>query len=127
MDRTTAIDTPKEHEQAIDVIGRIMALQTPDDADLAMLETLAIRVARYEETMFPLGQPTVLEAIRFRMDQMDLNQAGLAELIGFPKSRISDLLSGRPPLSLEMIRAVHEKLGIPTDILIGKSKAANAS
>jgi HTH-type transcriptional regulator/antitoxin HigA len=91
------------------------------------LETLAILVARYEEAEVPLEQPTALEAIQFRMDQMDLNQTGLAELIGFPKQRISDLLNGRRTPSLEMIRALHEKLGIPAYILIGKSKAASAS
>jgi len=124
MERVTikAIHTPEEHEQAIGIITDIMAADAPNDADLAMLETLAILVARYEETTFPLDQPTALEAIRFRMDQMDLNQTSLAALIRFPKSRISDLLNGRRQPSLEMIRALHDKLGIPADILIGRSK-----
>lgn len=61
-----------------------------------------------------------MQAIRFRMDQVDLNQTTLAELIGYPKSRISDLLNGNRPPSLEMIRALHEKLGVASDILIGR-------
>lgn len=122
-----AIHTAEEHAQAIGVMTAIMALDAPDDADLAMLETLAILVERYEETTFPLDRPTALDAIRFRMDQLEINQTELAELIGFPKSRISNVLNERRPPSLEMIRAMHEKLGIPADILIGRSSAAIAS
>jgi HTH-type transcriptional regulator/antitoxin HigA len=85
-----------------------------------MLETLGILVERYEESEFPLERPTALEAIRFRMDQMDLNQTELARLTGFPKSRISELLNGKRSLTIEMIRILHQKLGIPTDILIGR-------
>jgi HTH-type transcriptional regulator/antitoxin HigA len=70
---------------------------------------------------------TALEAICFRMDQMGLNQTALAALIGFPKSRISDVLAGKRTPSLEMIRALHDRLGIPADILISKAEIANAS
>ncbi len=129
MERVTirAIHTPEEHREAVDVIRRIMEIVEPDEADLAMLETLAILVERYEERTFGIEQPTAVQAIRFRMDQMDLNQTTLAALIGFPKSRISDLLNSKRPPSLEMIRALHEKLDIPSDILIGRTAGTTAS
>ena len=121
------IHDPVEHEAALATIGRIMALDMPDEAELAMLETLAILVERYEEKVFPLAQPTPLDAIRFRMDQMGLSQAQLAVLTGLPKSRISEVLNGRRGLSLEMIRIFHEKLSIPSDILISPERPPSAS
>ena len=121
------IHDPVEHEAALATIGRIMALDMPDEAELSMLETLAILVERYEEKVFPLAQPTPLDAIRFRMDQMGLSQAQLAVLTGLPKSRISEVLNGKRGLSLEMIRIFHEKLSIPSDILISPERPPSAS
>jgi HTH-type transcriptional regulator/antitoxin HigA len=122
MERVTikAIHTDDEHGDAVKTISHIMELEAQSESDLAMLETLGILVERYEESEFPLERPTALEAIRFRMDQMDLNQTELARLTGFPKSRISELLNGKRSLTIEMIRILHQKLGIPTDILIGR-------
>lgn len=121
------IHDPVEHEAALATIGRIMALDMPGEAELAMLEMLAILIERHEEKVFPLAQPTLLDAIRFRMDQMGLSQAQLAVLTGLPKSRISEILNGRRGLSLEMIRIFHEKLSIPSDILISPEPAPSAS
>lgn len=114
------IHDAEAHRSALDVIGKIMALEAPDEADLAMLETLAVLVERYEETAFPLDRPSPLDAIRFRMDQMGLSQTQLAALVGLPKSRISEVLNRKRTLSLDMIRLLHEKLRIPADILISR-------
>jgi HTH-type transcriptional regulator / antitoxin HigA len=129
MERVTIkpIHGPEEHAAALTVIGNIMALEAPDESELAMLETLAVLVERYEEKIFPLYRPTPLQAIRFRMDQMDLNQSQLSLLTGLPKSRVSEVLNGKRALSLEMIRVLHEKLGIPTDILISREPEPSAS
>lgn len=129
MERVTIrpIRGPEEHQAALDAIGHVMALDTPDDADHAMLETLAVLVERYEEKVFPLDRPSPLEAIRFRMDQMSLTQAQLAALTGLPKSRVSEILSGKRSLSLEMIRVLHEKLNIPADILISREALSASS
>ncbi|MDB5550794.1 MAG: hypothetical protein JWL86_778 [Rhizobium sp.] len=129
MERVTIrpIHGPDEHEAALAVISRIMDLDTPDEADLATLETLAILVECYEEKTFPLDRPTPLQAIRFRMDQMDLSQSQLAAVTGLPKSRVSEVLNGKRALSLEMIRVLHDKLRIPTDILISREPASAAS
>lgn len=129
MERVTIrpIHGPEEHQVALDAIDRILALHAPDDADLAMLETLAVLVERYEERVLPLDRPSALAAIRFRMDQMSLTQAQLAALTGLPKSRVSEILNGKRSLSLEMIRVLHEKLRIPADILISREAPAASS
>lgn len=121
------IHGPEEHRAALDAIGKTMSLDAVGEADLAMLETLAILVERYEEKVFALDLPSPLEAIRFRMDQMALSQSQLAALTGLPKSCISDVLNGKRTLSLEMIHVFHETLRIPADILISREVPKIAS
>jgi len=58
-----------------------------------------------------------IEAIKFRMEQMDYTQNDLAKIIGL-KSRASEILNRKRPLTLEMIRNLHEKMNIPTQVLI---------
>jgi HTH-type transcriptional regulator/antitoxin HigA len=61
--------------------------------------------------------PDPIEAIKFRMEQMGYNQNDLANIIGL-KSRASEILNKKRKLSLEMIRQLHDRLNIPTDVLI---------
>lgn len=129
MERLTIrpIHDPEAHRAALDAIDGLMALEEPDEAELAMLETLAVLVERYEERVFPLDRPSPLEAIRFRMDQLGLSRAALAARLGLPRSRISEVLNGQRSLSIEMIRLFHEKLQIPADILISREPPSASS
>jgi HTH-type transcriptional regulator/antitoxin HigA len=61
--------------------------------------------------------PDPIEAIKFRMEQMGYTQNDLAKIIGL-KSRASEILNRKRPLTLEMIRNLHEKMNIPTQVLI---------
>ena len=81
------------------------------------LEVLGILIEKYENEKFPISLPDPIEAIKFRMEQMGYNQNDLANIIGL-KSRASEILNRKRKLSLEMIRQLHEKLHIPTDVLI---------
>jgi HTH-type transcriptional regulator/antitoxin HigA len=65
----------------------------------------------------PIDLPDPIEAIKFRMEQLGCTQTDLAKVVGL-KSRASEILSGKRNLSLEMIRQLHDKLNIPTDVLI---------
>jgi HTH-type transcriptional regulator/antitoxin HigA len=78
---------------------------------------LGILIDRYENEHFPIGLPDPIEAIKFRMEQLGYNQNDLATIVGL-KSRASEILNRKRKLSLEMIRQLHEKLNIPTDVLI---------
>ena len=60
-----------------------------------------------------------IEAIKFRMTQLGMKQKDLAQYVGF-KSRVSEILSKKRKLSLEMIRNLSEYLRIPTEVLIQK-------
>lgn len=86
-----------------------------DEAD--ELEVLATLVDRYEDERFPIEAPTPVEAIRFRMEQMDLSPRALEPVLG-SRSRVSEVLSGARALSIDMIRALNRELGIPAEVLI---------
>lgn len=73
-------------------------------------------IETYEKEAFPIDLPTPVEAIKFRMDQQNLVQKDLVSFIGF-KSKVSEVLSGKRALSLNMIRKLHEGLDIPFEVL----------
>ncbi|NTW51072.1 MAG: transcriptional regulator [Chlorobiaceae bacterium] len=81
------------------------------------LEILGILIEQYEEKYFPIDLPDPVEAIKFRMDQMGLDQKDLTKMIG-SKSRTSDILNRKRPLSIGQIRILHNQLNIPADVLL---------
>ena len=81
------------------------------------LEILSILIDRYENENFPIGMPDPIEAIKFRMEQMGMKQKDLAEVVGF-KSRVSEILSKKRKLTLDMIRKLNTTLNIPTEVLV---------
>jgi len=81
------------------------------------LEILGMLVDHYENENFPVGFPDPIEAIKFRMEQLGYTQSDLANVVGL-KSRASEILSRKRKLSLEMIRQIHDRLNIPTEVLI---------
>ena len=80
-------------------------------------ELLSILIDRYENENFPIGMPDPIEAIKFRMEQMGMKQKDLAEVVGF-KSRVSEILSKKRKLTLDMIRKLNKTLHIPTEVLV---------
>jgi HTH-type transcriptional regulator/antitoxin HigA len=110
------IKTKKDYTQALE---RLEAIFDAKKGSLQgdELEVLSILIDRYEENHFPIGLPDPIEAIKFRMEQLGYNQADLAKVVGL-KSRASEILNKKRKLSLDMIRQLHDKLNIPTDVLI---------
>jgi HTH-type transcriptional regulator / antitoxin HigA len=110
------IKSKKDYNQALERLEIIFdAKKGSMDGD--ELEVLGILIDKYEETHFPIGLPDPIEAIKFRMEQLGYNQADLAKIVGL-KSRASEILNKKRKLSLDMIRQLHDKLNIPTDVLI---------
>jgi HTH-type transcriptional regulator / antitoxin HigA len=81
------------------------------------LEILGILIDNYENENFPIDLPDPIEAIKFRMEQLNYTQTDLANIFGM-KSRASEILNKKRKLSLDMIRKLHNKLHIPTEVLI---------
>ena len=110
------IKNDREYDVALERIEALMdaAPNTPQGDELELLSTL---VDLYEQKQFPIDLPDPIEAIRFRMEQAGLKQQDLVPYIG-SRSKVSEILSGRRTLSLKMIRALHEGMGIPAEVLL---------
>ena len=80
-------------------------------------ELLSILIEKYEAEHYPIEAPDPIEAIKFRMEQLHLKKKDLALLIGY-RSRVSEILSKKRKLNLNMIRILHEKLNIPYESLM---------
>src|SRR4030043_1866943 len=81
------------------------------------LELLAALVEMYEERQFPIQTPDPIEAVKFRIDQLGIGQKGLIPFIG-SRSKVSEILNRKKPISLAMMRALHKGLGIPAEVLL---------
>ena len=110
------IKTEQDYEQAIIRLEHIFdAKKGTREGD--ELEILGILIENYENENFPIGFPDPVEAIKFRMEQLGYNQSDLDKVIGL-ESKTSEILSRKKKLTLDLIRQLHEKLNIPTDVLI---------
>lgn len=85
------------------------------------LELLSLLIEKYEQEHFPLELPDSIEAIKFRMDQMNLKQADIAPIFG-GKTRVSEVLNRKRPLTLKMITLLNQYLGIPFESLMKGDK-----
>lgn len=81
------------------------------------LEVLALLIEKYEDEHYPMPPSDPVEAIKFRMDQQGLTPRDLEPYIG-PSGRVSEVLNRKRPLSLRMIRRLHEGLHIPYESLL---------
>jgi HTH-type transcriptional regulator/antitoxin HigA len=119
----------KSSEDYSHAIARLSALMTLDpEADSTEeneLELLALVIEDYERKIVPVTVPDPIEAILFRMDQMNLARKDLLPYMG-SMSKVSEVLSRKRPLSLSMIRRLHSGLGIPADVLISGSEISQA-
>jgi HTH-type transcriptional regulator/antitoxin HigA len=110
------ISTDEDYEAALEEIKRLWSAEagSPEAQKGAVLAMLA---QSYERAREPLPEADPIEAIKFRMDQQGLSRRDLLPIFG-TTARISEVLSGRRSLTLEMVRKLHFSLGIPLDSLI---------
>jgi HTH-type transcriptional regulator/antitoxin HigA len=110
------IRTKKDYNQALERLEEIFDAKkgSPEGDEL---EVLGILIEKYEDEHFRIDLPDPIEAIKFRMEQMGYSQSDFAKVVGL-KSRASEILSKKRKLSLNMIRKLHDKMNIPTDVLI---------
>lgn len=119
------IKTETEYKAAVERIYELMNSEKdqiePGSAKGDELELLSILVERYEDEQFPKKAPDPIDAIRFRMDQMNLIQKDIAPLFG-GETRASEVLNGKRQLTLKMITMLNRYLDIPLESLIGGNK-----
>jgi|SRR5579863_2917454 len=81
------------------------------------LEVLAALVEAYERERYPIELPDPIEAIKFRLEQKGKDVAALIGIIG-QRTRVYEVMRRDRPLSLNMIRRLHQELQIPAEVLI---------
>lgn len=110
------IRTEADYEAALEQLEQLWgaASGTPHGDRLDILATL---IDAYEAEHYPMDPPDPVEAIKFRMEQMGLTRKDLEPIIG-TRTRVAEILNRRRSLSIGMIRRLHERLGIPAEILI---------
>src|SRR3989337_1138547 len=110
------IRTEADYEAALVEVERLWGSKvgTPDGD---RLDVLLVLIDNYEAKHHPIAPPDPVDAIKFRMEQMNLTRKDLEPLIG-PRGRVAEVINRRRPLSLAMIRSLHRKLHIPLESLI---------
>ena len=111
-----AIKTDKDYNEALKRLQEVFHAPA-DSKEGDEAEVLSILIEKYEEEHYPIDPPDPIEAIKFRMEQMDMTKKDLARIIGY-KSRVSEIFSRKRKLTLKMIRILHDKLNIPYESLI---------
>jgi HTH-type transcriptional regulator/antitoxin HigA len=116
--RIRPVRNDADHREAMAEIERLWG--APEGSPQAdQLEVLVTLVNAYETEHHRIEAPDPIAAIEFRMEQQGLTRKDLEPLIG-GRGRVSEILSGQRPLTLAMIRRLHQSLGIPADVLLGE-------
>ncbi len=113
------IRSEADYQAALSEIEKLMESKpgTPDGDRMDVLVTL---VEAYEARNFPIPEPDdPVGVLEYYMESRGLSRSDLIPYLG-SKERVSEILNYKRGLSLEMIRRLHNNLGIPADLLIGK-------
>jgi HTH-type transcriptional regulator/antitoxin HigA len=117
------IKTEADYEHALQRLNQIFDAKTgtveSDEADI-----LALIVDEYEKKHFPVEAPDPIEAIKIRMEEMQLNQTDLIPSIG-AKSRVSEILNRKRRLTVGMIRNLSKLLNLSPSVLINDYQLEN--
>jgi HTH-type transcriptional regulator / antitoxin HigA len=116
MSNIRAIRSEADYEAALERIDELMDAEgdTPQGEELDVLTDL---VELYEAKHAPIGYPSPVGAIRFRMEQGGLSPRDLIPFMG-SRAKVSEVLAGKRPLTMQIARALHANLGIPADVLL---------
>lgn len=110
------IKTEQDYDKSLNRLSEIFdaKINTPkgDEAEI-----LALLIENYEAMNYPIQAPDPIVAIKIRMEEMGLKQKDLVGVIG-GKSRVSEILSKKKKLTVEMIRVLEEKLNLSASVLI---------
>ena len=117
----SVIKTEKQYRESLSEIQSLLSGGPDIGAEKSeRLELLSVLVEAYETHHYPMETPDPVDAIQFRMQEKGLKQADLIPYFG-SRSRVSEILARKRPLTVPMIRALSIGLGIPAEILINDS------
>ena len=110
------IKTERDYHKALKEIERLWDAK-PNTSKGDRLEVLVTLVEAYEQKHHRIDPPDPIEAIKFRMQQLDLKPADLADTLG-GRNRVSEVLNKKRKLSVEMMRSLRKRLAIPAESLL---------
>ncbi len=111
-----AIKTEEDYQKALKRLEEIF--HSPmDTVEGDEAEVLSILIEKFEDKHYPIEAPDPIEAIKFRMAQLEMDNNDLAKIIGY-KSRVSEIFNRKRKLTLKMIRNLHNKMNIPYEALL---------
>ena|SRR3990172_4714017 len=110
------IRTKRDYSVALKEIERLFHAR-PGTADSDRLEVLTTLAVAYEEKHYTVPLPNPIDAIRYYMESRGLTRLDLEKFIG-SRARVSEVLNRKRPLTMQMIRNLHKRLGVPAEILI---------
>ncbi len=117
------IKTEKDYDNALQRLEFIFDA-TPNSKDGDEAEILSLLIDNYENKHYPIESPDPIEAIKIRMEDMNLKQKDLVGVIG-GKSRVSEILNKKKRLTVEMIRELEQVLHISASVLVNNYKLAS--
>jgi HTH-type transcriptional regulator / antitoxin HigA len=110
------IKTEQDYNNSLKRIEELWGAKK-DTAQGDEMDLLITLVESYEIKHYPIAPPDPIDAIKFRMEQMDMTKADLVKYIG-SQSRVSEILNRKRSLTLKMVKSLYRGLKIPADILL---------
>ncbi len=111
----------KNNRQYEDALSKAYGLMQkdlkPDSKESDEMEVLSILIKEYESAHFHIPRPDPIEAIKFRLEQLNMSESDLSKILGY-RSRKSEIFSRKRKLNLAMIRKLNKALHIPAEVLI---------
>lgn len=117
------IKSEKDYQKALKRLEVIFDAK-PNTKEGDEAEILSLLIENYENKHYPIDAPDPIEAIKIRMEELNLKQKDLVGVIG-GKSRVSEILNKKKKLTVEMIRELERLLHIPPSVLIKHYKLSN--
>lgn len=113
------IRTEEQYHASLSEVERLLRLELPAGSEESeRLDLLTVVIENYENANYPVTPVDPIDAIKFRMEEQGLRQADLTPYFG-TKSRVSEVLSGKRPLTVAMIKALSIGLGMSPQTLLG--------
>jgi len=105
----------KRLEELMDIVTEETS---PSDPNFVELDLLADLAEEYEMEHYPVGQPTLADILKLRMNEMQLTQSSLAEILGVSTLRVSDYLTGKMNPTFNIAKKMHRNLNIDANLIL---------
>ncbi|SDG64697.1 Helix-turn-helix domain-containing protein [Dyadobacter soli] len=115
------LQSEEEYEASLEELNTLMKKgeENISDAEADRIEALALAIEAYEDIHYPFPIPkTIPEIVERKRFELNLTQAGLAEMLGLGKAKLSQILSGKQEPDVPFLKAVYHKLGIDPGVLL---------